>query len=138
MDDMLIVGSSVLTARITEILKDRFPLTEGSGDYLGLEIDTSPGVIHVHQGHYVEKAAETSRYDGCKPACTPITTYFAGTDRGAPADADAGTATRLDFRGANGQVGYGTASTSPCLLFALGILSSVEYPPAVVSNAPAP
>ena len=47
-DDLLVVGSSVLTACITEMLKDRFLLTEGGGDYLGLEIDASPGVIHVY------------------------------------------------------------------------------------------
>ena len=58
-------------------------------------------------------------------------------DRDAPAGADAGVAARLDFRHANGQVGYVAARTLPCLFFAFGIMSSVAYPPAAVPDAPA-
>ena len=87
-DDLVVVGSSVLTARIIE----------GGNDYLGLEIDASPGDIHVHQGNYVKKVVDTNGYGDCKPAHTPRITDFTVADRVAPAGTDAAAAARLDFR----------------------------------------
>jgi hypothetical protein len=137
-DDLLVAGSTTLKKQIINALKARFPLTEGGEDYLGLEIDASPGVIKVHQGTYVKKVVETNGYGDCKPACTPLTTDFTAADRDAPAGAEAGAAARIDFRHANGQVGYVATRTIPSLLFAFGILASVACPSAAVPDAPAP
>ena len=137
-DDLLVVGSTILKKHVIDKLKARFPLTEGGDDYLGLEIEASPGVIHVHQGTYVKKVVETNGYGDCKPACTPLTTDFTAADRDAPAGADAGAAARLDFRHANGQVGYVAGRTLPGLLFAFGVLSCVACPSAAIPDAPAP
>ena len=124
-DDLLVVGLTILKARIIEKLKDRFPLIEGGGDYIDLKIDASPGVIHVHQGNYVKRVVDTNGCGDCKPACTPLTTDFTAADRGALAGADAGAAARLDFRHANRQVGHVASRTLPDLIFALGVLSCV-------------
>ena len=48
-DDLLVVEVAILKARIIGKLEDRSPLTEEGDDYLGLQIDTPPGAIHVHQ-----------------------------------------------------------------------------------------
>ena len=37
--DLVVVRPSVLTARIIEMIKDRFPLTEGGGDYMSRDRD---------------------------------------------------------------------------------------------------
>jgi hypothetical protein len=86
----------------------------------------------------VKKVVESNGYGDCNPACTPLTTDFTAADRDAPRGADAGAAARLDFRHANGQVGYVASRTMPGLLFAFGVLSCVASPTAAVPDAPAP
>ena len=52
--------------------------------------------------------------------------------------ADAGATARLDFRYANGQVGYVATRTLPYRRFAFGIMSFVACPSVVVPGASAP
>ena len=73
-DDLLVFGSTSTVAEISAALRDRFPLTDGASDYLSIEFEISDNAAHVHQEAYVAKVVTETRFGGCRPVTTPLTT----------------------------------------------------------------
>ena len=128
-DDILVMGDQAAVDEVVARLEERFPVTSGGQDYLGLEItdDSSKGQVHVTQKTYARKLLERFGYHDSNAVPTPVTVELSPLDVVPPASR---TAEVL------GSVGYLATRTMPWLLFAFGMLATIARPSAAVPGAP--
>ena len=143
-DDLLVIGTEPLRTQIVSRIRDRFPVTEGGADYLGMHIlhDTQHNVLKVTQTQFALAVCRKWGYHDAKPAATPLPTGFVATSTpeslsAAQPIAD-GAAAGIDMKSFAGQIGYLATRTMPHLLYAFCKLAEAAQPSKACPDAPTP
>ena len=137
-DDMLVMGDPALRSTVIARIRDKFPVTEGGADFLGLEIDhdIAHGQLTVRQTGFATALVESTGYAHSNPVTTPLLTDYNNADPD-PVQEDKDTASdKLDFASVVGSIGWLATHSMPTLLFPFSALSVVCRPSKIEKDAP--
>jgi len=130
-DDLMVMGTGILQKWIRTQIANRFPVTEGGNDYLGLQYERGPGWMRLHQYTYARKVAEKLGFAESNSVDSPLTTDWHIGHEEAPAGGTSRKSaawTPRQYLQALGAIGYLATRTMPWLLYAYGVLATVATP----------
>ena len=81
-DDIFMIGDQEICVSVQNALRNECPITESTGDYLGMEIHhvAGSGEVRVTQTAYARKILATTGMTDSKPTKTPLPTDFTASN----------------------------------------------------------